>query len=312
MATKDDDKDLEERDEDEDEDEEDSSPPKKTAAAAATKEEAAADEDDDDDDDDEPPAKKPSAAASKAEDDGDDDDDDDDEPPAKPEAAGKAASASAKPGAAASKAKPGAAPAARKAGAPAKGAAPASSKVVKGKLAPAPVKKRGSLGTSMVLFVIVVGGLAAGFAFLGRETSGPGPAAPKWKDGQEVDVEITLVKTDRRDLGCASAEEVGGRHCAFESKEKRWSKPDKPEDKKALLQPYTTSTGVQFLAAGLWTEPALDADGKLPATRFTVKCKYKVEGKVKKPAIRWHTEDPWADRTEDWYSGLVSGCSIIP
>jgi hypothetical protein len=296
MATKDDDKDLESRDDD-DEDEDDSSPPKKTTTAATTSK-TAADEGDDDDEGDEG--------------DDDEDDDEDDDPPAKPVAsaksatASKAAAASAKP---TSKPKP-AAVAVKKVGAPVKGAAPASSKLVKGKLAP--TKKKGSLGTSMVLFVIVVGGLAAGFAILGRESGGPGPAAPKWKDGQEVDVEITLVKTDRRDLGCASAEEVGGRHCLFESKEKRWSKPDKPENKAAVLQPYTTTTGVQFVAAGLWAEPALEAEAKLPPTRFTVKCKFKVEGKLKKPAIRWHSDDAWADRTEDWYSGVVNSCTVTP
>lgn len=298
MATKDDDKDLDARDDD-DEEEDDSSPPKKTTTATTASKPAADDDDDKDDDDEE----------------GDDDEDDDD-PPAKPGAAAKdataskAAVASAKPVVGASKPKPGAV-VAKKVGVPAKGAGPASSKVVKGKLAP--TKKKGSLGTSMVLFVIVVGGLAAGFAILGREGGGgPGPAAPKWTVGQEVDVEITLVKTDRRDLGCASPEEVGGRHCAFESKEKRWSKPDKPDDKKAVLQPYTTTNGVQFVAAGLWSDPALETEAKLPATRFTVKCKFKVEGKLKKPAIRWHSDDPWADRTEDWYSGAVNGCSVTP
>ena len=49
---------------------------------------------------------------------------------------------------------------------------------------------------------------------------------------------------------------------------------------------------------------------KLPATRFTVKCKYKVEGKMRKPAVRWSSEGPWYERTEDWYSGLLSSCVI--
>ena len=274
MATRDDDKDLNARDDGGD-DEKPAASPEPTDDPLPSRE-----EDDDDDDDARPPAKTSPASR-------------------------KAGGTPPKALADASKAAP--AGSIVKKGGPSSRGTP-SSKGAKG--APiTPPKRKGSLGTSVILFVIVVGGLATGFAILGRETGG---GAPKWKDGQEVDVEVTLLKSDRRDLACAAAQEVQGRHCAFESKEKRWSKPDKPDAKNTLLQPYTTTNQIQFVAAGLWSEPALENDAQLPTSRFSAKCKFKVEGRMKKLAVRWHTEGGWSDGTDDWYSGLLSGCTVIP
>ncbi|XYI01364.1 hypothetical protein ACMHYB_17075 [Sorangium sp. So ce1128] len=164
----------------------------------------------------------------------------------------------------------------------------------------------GSLGKSMILFLIIIGGLAAAFAYFGREPAA-GTAGPKWKTGDKAQVEVTLVSTDIKDLACWSAEEINGRHCAFESPSKGWSKGD--ADDKKLLRPYTTTDRVQFLAAGLWSEPVLT--GKLPSARFAVKCTYTVEGRMKRPGIRWSSEGAWLDRTDDWYTGLLSDCKLI-
>ncbi|WP_437639171.1 hypothetical protein [Sorangium sp. So ce854] len=164
----------------------------------------------------------------------------------------------------------------------------------------------GSLGKSMILFLIIIGGLAAAFAYFGQEPA-PGASGPKWKPGDKAQVEVTLVSSDIKDLACWSADEVNGRHCAFESPTKGWSKGD--ADDKKLLRPYTTTDRVQFLAAGLWSEPALT--GKLPSARFAVKCTYTVEGKMKRPGVRWSSEGAWLDRTDDWYAGLLSDCKLI-
>ncbi|MGK4005908.1 hypothetical protein WMF31_24995 [Sorangium sp. So ce1036] len=164
----------------------------------------------------------------------------------------------------------------------------------------------GSLGKSMILFLIIVGGLAGAFAYFGREPAG-GTAGPRWKTGDKAQLEITLVSTDIKDLACWSPQEVNGRHCAFESPTKGWSKGT--ADDKTLLRPYTTTDRVQFLAAGLWSEPALT--GTLPSTRFAVKCTYAVEGKIKRPGIRWSSEGAWLDRNDDWYTGLLSDCKRV-
>ena len=165
---------------------------------------------------------------------------------------------------------------------------------------------RGSLGKSMLLFFVIVATLGTGFVYLAREPA-PEAAKPKWTTGQTVDVEITLVRTDRQELSCAAAEEIAGRHCAFEGTNKPWSKGDVGDDKR-LLKPYTTTDRTQFTAAGLWSEPALAPD-KLPNTRFNVKCKYKVEGSLKDVAVRWEQTAQWYANKE-WYAGALSDCKI--
>lgn len=194
-----------------------------------------------------------------------------------------------------------------------KPAAKAAAKRVAGKGArgrpTAPAQQGSSLGKSMILFVVIIGGLAAGFAILGREEQQAGPAKPKWKAGDIADVEITLVKNDKQELACASAEEIGGKHCAFEGMNKPWSKGENADDKK-VMRPYTTTDRVQFAAAGLWSEPVLAPD-KIPATRFSVKCKLKVEGTLKSVAVRWESTGQWFPGNE-WYAGSVSDCKIGP
>ena len=91
----------------------------------------------------------------------------------------------------------------------------------------------------MLLFFVIVIGLGVGFAILGKEQP-PQAARPKWKAGEVVDVDITLVSTDRTDLACASTEQVAGKHCAFEAANKPWSKGGSA-DEKAILKPYTTT-----------------------------------------------------------------------
>src|SRR5215212_2194576 len=95
-------------------------------------------------------------------------------------------------------------------------------------------------------------------------------AATDWETGDVVDVEITLVSSDSRNLACAAKDQVSGRHCAFETSTKPWP-PEGTGDDKTLLKPYTTTNRVSVLAAGLWSDPALQ--GKLPTARFSVKCK---------------------------------------
>ena len=216
------------------------------------------------------------------EDEDEDDDEDDEEEEAKPAAKPVARAAAVKPAVAK------------------RGAAP----LAKGR--PVPVRKGGSLGKSMILFVIIIGGVAALLAWISQGTE-TGPAAPKWKVGDSPDLELTLVADDKKNLACAAPDEIGGAHCAFEAQAKPWSKGDSADDKK-LLKPYTTVDHVQILAAGVWSDPALA--GTLPTTRFSVKCKYKVEGKMKAASMRWASDGPWYE-SKDIYSGSISGCKLV-
>ena len=216
------------------------------------------------------------------EDEDEDDDEDDEEEEAKPAAKPVARAAAVKPAVAK------------------RGAAP----LAKGR--PVPVRKGGSLGKSMLLFVIIVGGLTAAFVLFG-ESSSSGPAAPKWKVGESPDLELTLVADDKTKLACAAPEEIAGARCAFEDKTQARPAGDTADDKK-LLKPYTTVDHVQILAAGLWSDPALT--GTLPPTRFSVKCKYKVEGKVKSSWMRWDIGGSW-NEVKDIYAGSISGCKLV-
>jgi hypothetical protein len=172
----------------------------------------------------------------------------------------------------------------------------------------APPPTTASLSKSITLFVVVVGVLAVGFALLGQERGSGSARGPSWKVGQTVDLEVTLVASDKKELSCASSEEIAGRHCAFEAASKPWSK-DPTQDDKKTFRPYTSTDNVQFLGAGLWSEPALA--GTLPASRFTVKCKYTVEGKLKSPTFHW--ESGWEGQPRgEMFAGLFTGCTIIP
>ena len=162
------------------------------------------------------------------------------------------------------------------------------------------------LGKSVMLFVMVVGSITLLMLLLGSERGMSGPAAPTWKEGDTVDVDITLVSTDKQDLACASGGEVKGFHCGFESQGKRWTKSD-PADEKKTLRPYSTTTGINFLAAGVWSDPALS--GELPKTRFAVTCKLNVAGKMPRADVRWHEGEGW-NSVNDWYTGDVSACKL--
>ncbi len=160
---------------------------------------------------------------------------------------------------------------------------------------------------SMVVVLVVVGSVIAGLAFFARET-GDGPA-PKmnWKDGETVDVELTLVASDKDDLGCAYGELIkGDKHCAFEAEGKPWSKGGGTDDK-SLLKPYTTTNKVELIAAGLWSQPFA---AQLPKGRFSVKCKYTVDQKVAGVGVRWRKADKFAPRQGESFVGSLSDCQL--
>lgn len=115
--------------------------------------------------------------------------------------------------------------------------------------------------------------------------------------------------TDRTDLACASGTEIKGLHCAYESQSKKWSKGD-PADEKKTLRPDSTTTSINMLAAGVWSE-AVVAPDKVPSSRFTLKCKFNVAGKMPRADVRWHEGEGWNNVT-DWYTGTVSDCKMGP
>lgn len=178
-------------------------------------------------------------------------------------------------------------------------------------------RKRGNPTRNIILFVALVGGLALAFAALGNSRSaggGPSPS-PKWKEGQVVDVEITLVTTDHNNLACAMADEIDGRYCAFTERNKATTKPSDPRKVDKVLQPYTTIDRVQFMAAGLWMQPELQAklekeNWDRPSPRFSVRCKFHVQGKSKNAYVQWKAGEAWYPAS-NWYAGFVDNCHIV-
>jgi hypothetical protein len=157
-----------------------------------------------------------------------------------------------------------------------------------------------------VLFVGGIVALGAGFFLLGREPPAD-IARPAWVTGQTVDVEVTLVRSDRQDLVCAASETIAGRRCAYQAEGKLWASAPDPAN---VLRPYTTTEHVQFFAAGLWTDPAFAPD-KLPAIRFAARCRYTVEGTLRDASVRWETAGQWYPHNA-WPAGAFSGCKVAP
>jgi hypothetical protein len=178
--------------------------------------------------------------------------------------------------------------------------------------------KKGSRIPSILLYAVLIGAIALAFAFLGQQDGG-GEAEvpqPKWNAGDTVDVAITLVTTDYKDLACGTEEVLKDLHCGFADKRKPHPKGNDVRTDPNVLQPYTTIERVQFLAAGMWTQPELKAmldaeNWNNPSPRFTVDCKFKVAGKMKEANIRWKPEADWLPASgRDWYTGSLSDCKV--
>ncbi|MBI4955318.1 MAG: hypothetical protein HY908_25065 [Myxococcales bacterium] len=183
----------------------------------------------------------------------------------------------------------------------------------------APAPKGGTSTRNIVIFIGLVGGLAAAFAIVGQMGSG-GAGAPsaRYVAGKTYDIALTLTVDDLRELGCAMPGDVGDLHCAFESQANKPSpKGQKPLEDATLLQPYTTvDQAGQILGAGLWAQPALKEKlekekGATQSPRFSVDCKFEVKGMSQDAFIRWHQRDGWLPGS-GWPVGKLSDCKVSP
>ena len=170
-----------------------------------------------------------------------------------------------------------------------------------------PPSPEAGLGKSVFVFFAVMVLLAGGFWFLGSFDNPFGGGAPKWRVGQSYPVDLTLDPADDTKLSCASETELAGKRCEYESKSKRHEK--KLEDGN-MLRPYSLADGsARLLAAGVWSAPELEKSVR-PKDRFTLKCQFKVEGKINSPAVRWDIAGAWNEKNEDWFAGTVSDCKL--
>ena len=163
-----------------------------------------------------------------------------------------------------------------------------------------------SLGKSVVTFSLVLGGLFVMFFLLGNAESPFSNQGPKWRIGQTVPVDLTLDPSDDTKLSCAAKTEIGGKRCEYEDKTTKFAGPLKDD---TMMRPYTTLDGQHLLAAGVWSAPEMEK-GKRPTGRFTVRCDFKVEGKVNAPAIRWDFAGAWNEKNEEWFAGSATNCKL--
>lgn len=139
--------------------------------------------------------------------------------------------------------------------------------------------------------------------------------------GATIDVAITLVTADARDLACASDETVAGARCLYdEAGNLRSGLPtgDAAGQSAEVLAPYMTTDNVLFLVPGLFAEPAVAQRYREdPPTvererlkRFTARCRMKLEGRANDVAVRWSPDAAFGPQPSGAWVGRVSECRI--
>ena len=124
-----------------------------------------------------------------------------------------------------------------------------------------------------------------------------------WRVGSVRSIEVTLVKEDKQNLACASAQELWGLRCAGAGQ------PGQTNPDPLTLQPYNTIGNQLFLGAGLWNSP--DLREPLPPARFTVICNYHIKGVAKGIRVRFAHAGPFVPLGKTVMVGTLTDC-VIP
>jgi hypothetical protein len=127
-----------------------------------------------------------------------------------------------------------------------------------------------------------------------------------WRVGSTRVVELTLVKEDKRNLACASDQEIAGLRCSHR-RDLQVSSPSLP-DNRQVLQPYNTVGNELLLGAGLWSSP--DLKEPLPQSRFTVICNYHIKGVMKSASIRFDPTAAFAPVGKTVTVGTLTECTL--
>ena len=132
---------------------------------------------------------------------------------------------------------------------------------------------------------------------------------------EQVEVDITLVSSDRDDLACGLKHGVSGMSCAFSDSGKDVSENISAE---RTLAPYLTKSRQLFLIPNLFGQPALAKRYTEEAAkgtrrnrlkRFTAHCDLILVEKVQDVAVRW-TRQGKLDRFGDGWVAQVKQCVI--
>jgi hypothetical protein len=130
-----------------------------------------------------------------------------------------------------------------------------------------------------------------------------------------LDVPITLVTSDRDDLGCAFSSSVGGYRCEAKADGAHWPEPPVPKDR---LAPYYSEDRRLFLIPGLFEQPAIaarfreeDPTGRRRESlrRFSARCKLRLVQRADGFKVRWLRDDSWHDSGPAWVAEATD-CEI--
>jgi hypothetical protein len=158
--------------------------------------------------------------------------------------------------------------------------------------------------TEWLLVLVAVGAAAVAFNFRGR-----------YGKGTMLDVPITLVTSDREDLGCSFRETFGRYRCENKSNGEKWPNPPAPSER---LAPYYSEDRRLFLIPGLFEQPALaeryrrdDPTGRPrdALRRFSVRCKLRLLLKTEGFEVRWLHDDAWHSSSPAWVAE-ASQCTV--
>jgi hypothetical protein len=128
-----------------------------------------------------------------------------------------------------------------------------------------------------------------------------------WRVGSTHTVELTLVREDKSNLGCAADRALAGMHCGYTLD----GAPTGPAsaERSQFLQPYNTIDNTLLLGSGLWN--AADLKGTLPEVRFTVTCNYNIKGLAKSASIRFDATAPFTALQKAVTVGTLTDCVIV-
>jgi len=133
-------------------------------------------------------------------------------------------------------------------------------------------------------------------------------SAESWYKGGTRSVEVTLIRDDVENLGCASDAVVDGLHCEHLINQTVFAPGDTADA--VQLRPYNTVDMNLFLGAGLWS--SLGRTAALPAGRFTVVCNFHMVGVIKSVSLRFDRGGPFAPATKTLPAGILTDCGIPP
>lgn len=155
---------------------------------------------------------------------------------------------------------------------------------------------RGSLGAEwLIVGLSVLGALGAGAFFRGTAI-----------EGSVRTVDLTLVSADRTELSCALSKPVGKFACGYA---RPGATAPLQGNERERLAPFVSTDRVLYLAAGLFTEPHLDARskqdierkvGREGQQRFVARCEVRFVERVERFYTRWSPRGRWEKSGPAW------------